>query len=517
MANPITWQNVNGPNLAEALRPLQAAQGSFNGAFAGLGDILKERTAIEAANAVQVNKNNVQSYLDEVARQGATPEQLQASIQSGQLEKLRASFGGGADFKAATRGAAESLLADRYKQVQAATEFGNTMLNEKTAPIMDRFKQATLREDEVGKEKARAEYTAAGGKHGADLDSFAQNVSRDNLKWDETKKGWVRDQGKYDSDLRTADATIENQKGMLSVARQNAATNAAELKLRTEDMGFKRADRTEDRISKINASLGALGSRSATTDQGITAISQAITQNIKDPNSHNNANRAVAEMIKAVPGLTTGAAIAGVLGAGNTNWHTFDSTIRERALEIAKTAMASSSAAASRERASAQEAVLYEQLNRAQESAARIDPITGAVVSTPKESTGGVTTIPVNPFDPDTSKLGTLSAPPTAAPTVASVPAPKSLVARLDAAAAAANPAKVREIETMSSAGIRELRTKFQKEMKELSRGDIKELSPDAAAFRAYTDPPDSLTKAVNRNRVISGAAKSTLDWLLAP
>lgn len=379
MAQPITWQNVNGPNLAEALRPLQAAQSSFNGAFAGLGDILKERTAIETANAAQLTKNNTQTYLDQVAKLGATPEQLQAAIQTGQLDKLRASFGGAID-KAATRGAAETLLADRYKQVQAATEFGNTMLNEKTAPVMDRFKSASINGDKEAMEKARAEYSALGGKHGADLESFAQNASRDNMKWDETQKGWVRDEKKFTADLthmqnqdKIAQGQLDNSRAQTAnQARQinaNIANQDKELSLRSEEMGFKREDRAEDRVSKVATALGALASRSATSAEGTSAIFKAIADNYKDPATQNNARLAASEIIKADPNATTAAVMAGVLSMGETSWRPWDwkSGRRSDALEIAKNQMAAPGTTSQLVNDEVRKAVLLEQLKRARE------------------------------------------------------------------------------------------------------------------------------------------------------
>ena len=368
MANPITWQNVNGPNLAEALRPLQAAQSSFGNVFTGLGDILKDRSAIETANAAQIAKNNTQTYLDEVARLGATPEQLQGAIQSGQLDKLRSSFGSAID-KAATRGAGETLLADRYKQVQAATEFGNTMLNEKTAPVMDRFKQATITGDKEAMEKARADYAALGGKHAADLESFAQNAARDNMKWDETQKGWVRDEKKLAADIQHMKNQDANAAAQTAIAGRNAAVNEAELGMRREDMGFKREDRAEDRISKVSTALGALGSRSATSAEGTAAIFKGIADNYKDSATQNNARQAAAEIIKADPNATTAAVMAGVLSMGETSWRPWDwkSGRRADALATAKNQMAAPGTTAQLLSDEVRRAALLEQLKRARE------------------------------------------------------------------------------------------------------------------------------------------------------
>lgn len=396
MAQPITWQNVNGPNLSEALRPLQAAQSSFNGAFSGLGDILKERSAIEAANAVQLKQNNTQSFLDQVAQLGQTPEQLQAALQSGQVNQLRASYGNDID-KAATRGAGESLLADRYKQVQAATEFGNTMLNEKTAPIMDRFKQASLREDEAGKEAARAEYAAAGGKHGADLESFAQNTARDNLKWNEQTKQWVRDEKKFAADILHMQNQDANAAAQTAIAGRNAAVNEADLKIRGEEVGFKREDRAEDRIAKVSSALGDVGSRNAASAQGTESIYKAISQNIKNPKTQENARVALGEIllrdaedarrakqnpkkdkdgkvVEHIP-LTTAAAMAAVLSIEDTPWYSpfnWQNFKRDNAGFRAREAMKTGEAATTAQRDSVRESTLYEQLKRARDDLDRL-------------------------------------------------------------------------------------------------------------------------------------------------
>jgi hypothetical protein len=136
MAQPITWQNVNGVSLSDAGRSIDSAQRSFNGAFDGLQGVIKDHEAIDTSNMAVQKQNNTQSYLDKVAELGRTPAQLQAAIQTGQLEQLRASFGPNIDH-AATRGAAESLLDQRYKQVAAANEFADKTLTREQRPIHD--------------------------------------------------------------------------------------------------------------------------------------------------------------------------------------------------------------------------------------------------------------------------------------------------------------------------------------------------------------------------------------------
>ena len=77
MAQPITWQTVTGPSLAEASRPMEAASSSFNDAFSGLDNILKQRQAIETGNWDQTKLNNTNALLGAV-QEPKTPEEFAA-------------------------------------------------------------------------------------------------------------------------------------------------------------------------------------------------------------------------------------------------------------------------------------------------------------------------------------------------------------------------------------------------------------------------------------------------------
>lgn len=367
MAQPITWQNVNGPNYSGISGVLQAAQNSFSNAFSGVQDVLKERAALEAANAVATKQNNTQAYLDRIA-QFQSPEQLQAAIADGSLERARQGYGTQID-QSATRNAAQAMLGDRYKQVQAATEFGNTMLNEKTAPIMDRFKQASITGNEAAKEAARAEYAAAGGKHGADLEQFAQTTSRDNMKWNETTKSWVRDEQKFQADLKHMQNQDANAAAQTAIASRNASVNEKELKLREKDFGIKEEDRLNDRILKINSSLGDLGSRKAASGEGTETVYKAISQNIKDPKAQENARLAFSEMLLKNPDITTAAATAGVLTVTKSGWWNIlnigEGSERTEAARVAKALTNTPESKAIDQANEAKKAVLLEQLKAA--------------------------------------------------------------------------------------------------------------------------------------------------------
>lgn len=136
MAGPITWQTIMGQSLAEASRPLEAAGRSFNAGFDQLGAVLAQREAIDAQNQVIQRNVNTQDFQDKIASQFKTPEALQAAIQSGAIDQLRAGYGGAID-RAAVRGAPEALLAQRFAQAQAANAYTDQATDRAEQPIRD--------------------------------------------------------------------------------------------------------------------------------------------------------------------------------------------------------------------------------------------------------------------------------------------------------------------------------------------------------------------------------------------
>lgn len=77
MAEPITWRNVTGPSLAEASRPLLAAQQSFGSAFDGLNRMLEQRQAVNQ----RVYDDGQQSQMlgvQELLQGADTPEAIAA-------------------------------------------------------------------------------------------------------------------------------------------------------------------------------------------------------------------------------------------------------------------------------------------------------------------------------------------------------------------------------------------------------------------------------------------------------
>ena len=138
MAGPITWRTVNGPSLAEASRPLESAQRSFDSAFTGLGGVLKQAEATDAANWNQAKENNTQNFLNKLyAVQGA--EGFKALQDSGELDRMLAANGAQID-RAAARSAMDGRLSTLQQRDKQGWEFANAALDQQESPVVNQVK-----------------------------------------------------------------------------------------------------------------------------------------------------------------------------------------------------------------------------------------------------------------------------------------------------------------------------------------------------------------------------------------
>lgn len=304
MAQPITWQNVNGIDLTNVANITNAAQRSLGGAFSGLQDVIKEREATDAANMVQSVKNNTNSYLDQVAQLGSTPAALKQAIDTGALEKLRAGYGPAID-QAATRGAAENLLAKRYEQVAAADKFADTQLTKAERPIHNSILTKAFSGDMKGAMDLAAQNPnlLSSPELQRTLSEYQQTLKLqgqqdDRFKWDAEKQKWAGD--KAAKDLQVADANIANQRAQAN----NAATMT---KATIENMATNREDRVTARLDKqLETARSALsknmGSSNVYSDgtsdsnDGVKTINTYIATTFKDPKQAESLRNNVAKV-----------------------------------------------------------------------------------------------------------------------------------------------------------------------------------------------------------------------------
>jgi hypothetical protein len=117
MAGPITWRNIQGDTTGGVASLMEVARRSFNDGIGNFQGVLDTHNKTRDANWEVQKQNNTDQFLDRLT-QFRTPEELAAAQQAGQLDALKAQFGGQID-RDAVRGA-ESKQADVLMQRIAA-------------------------------------------------------------------------------------------------------------------------------------------------------------------------------------------------------------------------------------------------------------------------------------------------------------------------------------------------------------------------------------------------------------
>lgn len=118
----ITWQNINAPDIGQALRPLVAAQQSVDSALSTLGGLFKGAESTANFNAGVVRGNNTEEALNSIYAY-LKPEDLKAAIASGGLQEVLQNRFGGNINKATVRNALDTRPAVLMEQDAASDAY----------------------------------------------------------------------------------------------------------------------------------------------------------------------------------------------------------------------------------------------------------------------------------------------------------------------------------------------------------------------------------------------------------
>jgi hypothetical protein len=185
----ITWRNVNAPSLADASRPLDSAQRSFDSMFGKLADVIGRSQAVEDKNWETGKTNRTNDALNRI-NSFLTPEEFSEAQKTGAIQAL---LNQGQIDQQAVRAAADSRLGVLQQRAKTAIDYRNTMIDDQTSPIADRYRLAAINGDQAGMAAAMSEYAAKQGRNGAALAEFGDNrqylgVTRDRdatrFQWD---------------------------------------------------------------------------------------------------------------------------------------------------------------------------------------------------------------------------------------------------------------------------------------------------------------------------------------------
>ena len=227
----ITWQNINGPSVAQAASSLGDAQKTFSGMFSGFEDILKQRALVENANWDQTKVNNTNAFLN-ATQEAKTPEEFAA--REGMLREQLKGYGAQVDPMAARaaldgrmatlqqRGLAEQQYTDQKQEVEQRTPlamFRAAMMNAKTP-------------EDAAAIQAGAQGAFGNGtltpKSSNDLQQYALERSKNLVDQGRATSEFGEKEKKWAQDALTRPLEIDKLKSDLSTAEVNRATLRAQ-------------------------------------------------------------------------------------------------------------------------------------------------------------------------------------------------------------------------------------------------------------------------------------------------
>jgi hypothetical protein len=328
----LTWQNVNGPSLAEASKPLEAAGAGFTAAFTGLDDLLKKRQATETANWDQGKVNNTNAFLAGV-QNPQTPEEFAA--QKIALQQQLTGYGAQVD-AVAGRNALDGRLATLQNRSKAAWEYDNAAIDQKDAPLRDEasmlFAQGKYDEgkavaDKVQRNKAILFEAAKTGQRKGVLEGY-EDVSQTQKVSEEARKAAAAP-----VDLRVKEANIRQSDA--SAAASYASSSAEKLrgdllKIQSDDAKVARASalRLASSQAILKGTIYEGGTYSGKNAQEISTLIDGTTGNRLD-DADKNAMKTYIATLEAAGGIQTSRGLmpipldflkSQILGAKDEGW-----------------------------------------------------------------------------------------------------------------------------------------------------------------------------------------------------
>lgn len=258
MASPITWRNVEAPDLRGAAAMLGQAQASLNSGFGHINDVLKNERATADANWSQIRDNNTQTFLDSIA-QYRTAEDFQAAQQAGALDQLRSQFGPQID-RAAVRAAEDGRLATLQGRDVQAINYGNTMTDAKEDPIKRTAMAALFSGDKDTYNRIVAENPNA--RFLPEVMDKNRNVTQQNTEWERDGIKFTRDGEKHSSEMLTDRA----RRGLIGA--QTSHANAAASRERSEGSSATAALKAELAAAKAQKGAAELFLKNGPYDGG---------------------------------------------------------------------------------------------------------------------------------------------------------------------------------------------------------------------------------------------------------
>lgn len=282
---PITWRNVESDPTRGAAVLFESARRALNDGFTGFNGIIDSSNKVNQQNWDTQKEVNTDQFLDRLA-QYKTPEELAAAQEAGQLQALKAQFGGQID-RDAVRGAEAAQADVLMKRIAAQNQYGDDKINRDARPLMEQYQGLLAKKDTAGAAKFLADNRLAVDESGAlkDLQSlektlFSQDIDRGQLAVSQGTLGLAQQRAAQSTTLFNQNQAeyARNEKNRVALESGNELTTtmATQIGQSYMDSAVIPAETVESARTQLKNELTKNGTPPAVIDQLVTNFDSKV-------------------------------------------------------------------------------------------------------------------------------------------------------------------------------------------------------------------------------------------------
>lgn len=276
MGQPITWRNVDAPDLRGSAALMGVAQQGINRGFDQFQNVLQRQQQVDEANWNQVKENNTNELRNQLFA-ARTPEEAQA-IQAQIMERMN-TLGAQVD-QNSIRTAMDGRIPLLQQRAKAEIDYNNAMTDAKDEPILKRL-HAELLNDPINA-VANLEGSGLSDRgRAAFMDQVrritSENVQNDrgNVRFQFEKEDHKQKQEKFKDDLLTNAAQRGSAAAQAALAKAQAERITHEINKEKEPSTSEAQRALKDLVANGPMSAGTID-----TKEGMAAVVEWVNKNV---------------------------------------------------------------------------------------------------------------------------------------------------------------------------------------------------------------------------------------------
>lgn len=226
MGQPITWRNVDAPDLRGSAALMGIAQQGINKGFDQFQNVLQRQQQVDEANWNQVKENNTNELRNQLFA-ARTPEEAQA-VQAQIMERMNTL--GAQVNQESIRTAMDGRIPLLQQRAKAKIDYNNAMTDAKDEPIL-KARQAELLSDPI-MAVANAMDPNSGLSDRGRLAFMEQvrKITNENVTYDQNRIKFGREGEKFELDKKKAEDDLKTNEAQRAASQ--ASTNLTNIRAR---------------------------------------------------------------------------------------------------------------------------------------------------------------------------------------------------------------------------------------------------------------------------------------------